>query len=189
MIIDNTNLLIDTDALIKLMDINKRPEDVIRIIKNLFEKLKRKALLHPLVYGKEFIIKTHILSQLINQKIIQVPTIQDIYSNDDIKKQIYIMYVSDFYHQLNAQPIPAVGDDVLTYWNSHESLGESHSVATCVLNECDLFLSDDDDSKTLEKMVEERQMGTLHVYRRSEIIDVEDATELSRSEKRAIAHK
>lgn len=189
MIIDNTNLLIDADALLKLMDINKSTDEVISIINNLFEKLKRKVLLHPLVYANEIITKKHILSQLIIQKIIEVPTIEDIHSNDDIKKQIYIMYVSDFYHQLNAQPIPVVGDDILKYWNSHESLGESHSVATCVLNECDLFLSDDDDSKTLEKMIEERQMGTLHVYRRSEIIDVEDAPELSRSEKRAIAHK
>lgn len=189
MIIDNNNLFVDTDALTKLTEIKKPADEVTHLINKLFKKINKKALLHPLVYGNEVFTDRHILLQLIKQKTIEVPTIEDVYSNDDVKKQYYIMYVSEFYNMLNDQTIPVDGDDVLKYWKAKESLGESHAIAACVLNECDLFLSDDSDSKTLEKMIEKRQMGTLHVYNRSEIVNFDGAAELSRAEKRLITHQ
>ena len=75
---------------------------------------------------------------------------------------------------------------------SRSSLGEVHSVATCLTCGCGIFLSDDNDSKMLQRFIAEKSIGKISVYNRKELVDMhldQGGTKLPRKVRQSLTHR
>ena len=70
------------------------------------------------------------------------------------------------------------------------SLGEIHSLSTCLLCGCGLFLSDDDDSQKIKYIIKQNFGVDIAVHNRQAVVDLlrENGTTLSRHERKSFAH-
>ena len=76
---------------------------------------------------------------------------------------------------------------MFTYWIAGKSLGEIHPVSMRLICGCGIFLSDDDDSKYLKRIVDEDMLGSIEVYDRKEILNQIGSGVLIRPERRTFA--
>ena len=105
---------------------------------------------------------------LFDRGVVAKAEFADIHQNDDGKKAYYTYLVENLYRAISGDALPASlsGESLFTCWMSRSSLGEVHSVATCLTCGCGIFLSDDNDSKMLQRFIAEKSIGKISVYNR-----------------------
>ena len=185
-----TTAAIDNDFLAHALEIRKPPDEVVRILSAVFRDLKVFPIMHPLVYDKEAQKGKPLIRQIFAQ-VIRVLSFEDIHENDPNKMQYYEFLVCELYNKLFGLPLNLKNCDVYTYWRRQSSLGEIHSLAMCLLCNCGIFLSDDEDSKRLQRIVEQCFASHITVYDRQEVREAISAREhsVSRLDLRLFSHK
>ena len=189
MIIDSNSALIDNDFLNHALDMKKSDEEVILIISEIFHELSVEPAIHPLVLENE-VLEKHKASRIFSEKIIKTPTLDDIHENNEAKQLYYANMVQELYKKFTGSELDLRGETVFTFWCRQASLGEIHSLATCLLCGCGIFLSDDKDSLILKRIIEENFLVQIIVHNRQAVVDelrARDST-LSRKDLRALAH-
>ena len=186
---DSKSVLIDNDFLQKALEMNQEEEKILYILSELFCCLELSPVIHPLVREHE-VIDTNITEKVLNN-IIDTPTWQDIHQNNTDKKNYYTFLVMELYTKMFGTNLEMGEKDVFTYWRRRCSLGEIHALATCMLCECGMFLSDDKDSKKLQNIIEYYFSKRINVYTREEIKQIakENDVRLSRKELQSFAHQ
>lgn len=189
-------VLVDNDFICHLSESKLQVEDICNAVIIAMDRLDKQASIHTLVKQHELDIsaqasKNDLINSLISQKILTEVMFFDIFDTDNDKQAYYDLLVQDFYYAQNKEAmILNPGETVLTYWKSQKSLGEIHSLATCIICDCGIFLSDDKDSKKLADYINRKYMGNITIYNRHEFFDLKSiSNELSRSIRRALSHK
>ena len=186
--INSQTALMDNDFLDHLTETQSTKEEIAEIVKKAFDGLRIYAAMHPLVYQKELMC-TEKKAFLFSQQVIRAASFDDIFHGNEEIKRYYCILIPELFKKLTGSELEVEGLDVLTYWKRMLSLGEIHSMATCLICECGIFLSDDHDSKYLKKIIEEEFVATIAVYNRKEFVANLPQGVLTRSEKRSISHE
>lgn len=191
-------VLVDNDFICHLSESKLRVEDICNAVITVMNILGKQASIHTLVKQHELDIsaqasKIGLINSLISQKILTEVMFFDIFDEDEDngKQAYYDLLVQDFYYAQNKESMSLnPGETVTTYWKSQKSLGEIHSLATCIICDCGIFLSDDKDSKKLADYINHKYMGNITIYNRHELFDLEPiSNELSRFIRRSLSHK
>lgn len=175
--INESTALVDTDFVIHIARIKRDCEKICDLLREVFLRLEVDAAVHPLVYDHEMPKTDEIINKFFDDDIIARPSFTEIFDGCDNKDAYYTYVVSELYCRFKGlyQESDYQGldyHDVYTYWEKGESLGEIHSIALCMVFCCGMFLSDDGDSKQIEKFAREVCTGTLRVYNRKDIISI-----------------
>jgi hypothetical protein len=188
--IPQNSAAIDTDFLNHVVSMKCLQSDISAILIKMFSTHSIECIMHPLVYKHE--VQSSKPLFLFTSKIIQVPSLSDIFE-DETQKQYYCeILVPELYKQLTGEVYPIDASNILNQWKSGKSFGEVHTVSMCLLCGCALFLSDDHGSKQLQQIIETTSMGSVKVYNRSEFLDFcseNDSSLLPRATRRAFTHK
>ena len=166
MIIDSTGALVDNDFFYHLTETSVADE---QIFAKFFEDLQVIPFMHELVYKYEFErFATNDQKSLFTNKIINQALFNDIFNQSAAKKKYYKMYMTELYKNLMGAALPVA--DIFTEWKCGMCLGEVHSVVTCLICGCGLFLSDDADSKILEDSITDNPkfLSKVIVYNRND---------------------
>lgn len=131
---------------------------------------------------------------LFDRGIVAKAEFSDIHQNDDSKKAYYAYLVENLYRAISGDALPASlsSESLFARWLSRSSLGEVHSVATCLTCGCGIFFSDDSDSKRLQHFITEKAIGTINVYNRKELIDkhlAQGGAKLPRKVRQSLTHQ
>lgn len=191
MILKNNSVLVDNDFFNHIIETRKEEDKIVAILKEAFTYLNLCASMHPLVYDNE-LIKNDRAICLFAKKVIFKLEFSDILSDDPEKKRYYIILVNELFNSLFGEPLFFSDDEIFTKWVRQKSLGEIHSLSTCLLCGCKLFLSDDKDSKNLKKFIDEKCMGQVSVLNRGEFFEKyiqEGGQNIPRSERRQLTHE
>lgn len=187
--IPQNSAAIDTDFLNHVVSMKCSQSDISTLLDNMFSALSIECIMHPLVYQNE--IQSSKPEFLFTAKIIQVPSLSDIFE-DETQKQYYCeILVPELYKQLTGEVYPIDFKNILNQWQSGKSFGEVHTVSMCLLCGCALFLSDDHGSKQLQQIVETTSMGSVKVYNRSDFLKLYEtnSASLPRTMRRSFTHK
>lgn len=189
--------VVDTDFLLKLsesnLSYNKQASiaKIIEVVEAILSDLDLNMVMHPLVYENELISPNECVCKLFDKKLIEKASFDDILQSDSGKTEYYTYLVMELYHHIHGAPFPFDENDVLCKWCAGKSLGEIHSLSMCLVCECGLFLSDDEDSKKIEVIIRDKFGGCVKVYKRKELIDQHSKakkTLLSHSIRRSLTH-
>ena len=183
--------IVDNDFTNHLVECHLSDQQLVDDLNIMFSGLSLSAVMHPLVYEKELLKDKPRVELLFAQKVFSKAEFTDIFQGDLNKKTYYIQMVKNLYHTLMGEELPADGEDILTYWAYRKSLGEVHSFATCLICGCGVFLSDDEDAKTLKRNLDSVTMDRVNVYSRQEFMDEfmkKDGNRLDRRDRRALTH-
>lgn len=183
--ITSNSAAIDADFLNHIVEINRPAPEIAKILSKILSALGVVAVIHPLVREKEIKLQPDKVKHLLSNSVILSPSFKDIFQDDASKKDYYKLLVRELYRKLSGNILDTGDQDVLTYWITGKSLGEVHSVSMCLICGCGIFLSDDNDSKYLKKIVEADRLGSIDVYDRKEILNQIGREVLIRSERRA----
>ncbi len=188
-------VLVDNDFICHLSESKLKAEDICNSIIAAMNKLDKQATIHTLVKQHELHVsaqanKSDLINSLLTLKILMEVDFTDIFDNDNDKQAYYEFLVQDFFQHLNKESINLKsGETVLTFWKSQKSLGEIHSLTTCIICDCGIFLSDDHDSKKLANYIKRKCMGNITIYNRCEFFDLEPIfKDLPRSIRRSLTH-
>lgn len=188
--IDASSAAVDNDFLNHIAETKLPREDIVRILAEVFSGLRVSGIIHPLVFEKEVLSSDSTISYIFEQGIIGQPPFEDIFGCDKNKEKYYCYLIPELFKSLTGQAFPDP-QNVCTYWVRQQSLGEIHSVGMCLICNCGVFLSDDNDSKALRNIVEAHSLGRINVYNRSDAIAQYEKCEcavLNRKEKRVFSH-
>lgn len=191
MLIDEKTVVIDNDFINHIADTDLDINVIVKDMKILFGHLGVMAIIHPLVYNFETPKCNNKLNQCFEENVVEVVTFDDIFSDEDEKKAYYIYLIKELYYALNGSQLDFSNDEILKKWKSGMSLGEIHSVTTCMVCNCKVFLSDDKDSKILQDYVKQKFLADIIVYNRKEVFDKYIETggnEIGRKERRPLSH-
>ena len=189
--IDEQAAVIDNDFTNHLAETRLADDHLIKVLNTIFSELDLSIIMHPLVYQHELLSDRPRVKMLFDSGVVSKAEFPDIHQNDAGKKAYYIYLVTNLYRALKGEPLPVSGEDIFTYWKRRISLGEVHSVATCLTCGCGIFLSDDGDSKTLQNFVEDQSIGKINVYNRKELVEAhleQGETKLLRKDRQSLAH-
>lgn len=188
--VDSNSVAIDNDFLQKALEMQREEERIIYILSKLFQCIGHNPVIHPLVFQKE-VMHNSITEKLFAQQIIGTPTWEEIHQNNEAKIQYYTYMLLELYNKFWGVPLDLGKSTVFTYWKREKSLGEIHSLAMCLLCNCGMFLSDDDDSQRISKLIESYFNKKIVVYTRENVSDIarNNGIELSRSDLRSFAHR
>ena len=189
MLLNDSVALIDNDFLSKFLSVNdSTEEEIIELSKKVFDSLDYTIAIHPLVYSKEMIGYKGIVDKAIGESIVALIEFKDIHNDESPRKLYYSYLIKDLFKKLNRSEFPNGNMDVWEYWKSQSNLGEIHSTVTCMVCNCGLFLSDDDDSRLLSEIIQNDFSYSIKIYNRKEIIKVakENGVELSRHQTRSL---
>ncbi len=189
--INEKTAIVDNDFTNHLVECRLPDQKLVDALNTMFSGLGLSAVMHPLVYEKELLKDKPRVNLLFNQKVFSKTEFSDIFQGSAARKTYYIQMVRNFYHTLMGEDFPAEGDKVLTYWVRQQNLGEIHSFATCLLCDCGIFLSDDDDSKKLHRSLDRITISKVEVYSRQEFMkkfQAESELTLPRKERQALTH-
>ena len=115
---------IDTDFLNNLAN-TRDNDDIIDLIARFFKALNVEVIMHPLVYEHEKSpVPNLIIEELINEGIIVIPTLSEIFEGKPGGKQYYELMVMQMYRDFTGQKYPV--DDVCGKWKKQCNLGEIH---------------------------------------------------------------
>jgi len=188
--VDKKTAVIDNDF-IEHVSSSKLPNDtLIDTLKTIISELGLDVVVHPLVYENEVRKTVPRVKQLFEQKVMSKADYSFL-DSDPAKKTYYCILVAELYKSLMGEKLPANGEDIFTFWVRSHSLGEIHSVSMCLICGSGIFLSDDKDSKKLELLIEEKSLGSIKVYNRTELIDEhidKGETEIKRAIRRSLTH-
>ncbi|MBQ7628147.1 MAG: hypothetical protein IJS85_04265 [Clostridiales bacterium] len=181
--------LIDNDFLVKLTEIKGTTQEVVSLISRAFNDANLEVRMHELVYINEFglIALKEPAKSIFEECVIGKLLMSDIFA-DSNKKKYYEFCVKELYFRKNQQFFPF---DDITVWKRKANLGEIHSVSACLTCSYGLFLSDDNDSKELNRIVRETHLGeSIRIYDREEFINnMIKSGSLNSKEKHKFKHK
>ncbi len=190
--LNKNTVLVDTDFIINIIETKLEVDVIIKNLNELFAHLEVSAVIHPLVHEKEIPQNNQKLNRIFDEGSIKIMTFDDIFNGDKDKKAYYIYIFKELYNSLWGTPIQLQDDEVFTKWMSSKSLGEIHSITTCVICEAKVFLSDDGDSKHLRDHIKNNLMVEITVYDRKELFDEylkTGGTQIPRKERQKMAHE
>ena len=172
MAIQKQTAAVDTDFLLHLVTTDGLGDDRCEIIAELFEKMLVEPIMHGLVHDYELQKPAQrptapdaaLALELFAAEVVAVKPLEDIVGEDPDARDYYKLVFSELYQDVKKKAPPI--DDILTEWTYHESLGEVHSAVMCVFLDCGLFLSDDNDSRTLKTSVLTKFNFNVTVYDR-----------------------
>lgn len=188
MVIDKNSALVDNDFVSHVSEIDRLKEEVADITKRILSELKVSAVMHPLVYDNELLPNERILF-LFTEGVFHKTSFPEIFQGDKNKETYYCFLVPELYRKMNGPSYDSKDQTVLTYWAKQQSLGEIHSMATCLVCGCGLFLSDDRDSKNLRDTIAKEYQETITVYNREDVIKHIPTVSTTRAERKAFSHK
>lgn len=188
MAMKNDTALVDNDFLDHVSEINRPQAEATQIIKKALAGLGVDVVMHPCVFHYE-LMETPLKKALFNEKIIKKLSFDEILLGDPDRKTYYSFLILELYNKLTGNKLDTGDKDVFTYWKRGASLGEVHSMTTCLICGYGLFLSDDRDSKILKNLIEQDYSESITVYNRSDVISNIPADVLKRNEARAFSHK
>ncbi len=184
---------IDNDFVMHLAEINWTMKELNEKVGVFFSSMDICPIMHELVYtnemqgGADFKDKTKAMSffqnNIINEKKMNS------FLETNAKKKYYEMVFKEIYRDLKGN-LPAGIKNIFVDWVAHSSLGETHTVAMCCVLECDIFLSDDGDSKQLATILENKKAFSINVYNRSDAMKelVKDYSKLNKHDRRTLKH-
>jgi len=183
---ENQTVAVDTDFILHLAEMKNC--DPISLARRFFEALRFSPVLNETLFVHELEPLSATVQLFFEQEIIHV-----LYFIGDLtnEKRVYFeRVVRDIYYRLKGDQYPL--SSVFSGWEKKSSFGEIHSVAMCILMQLHIFLSDDKDSKIIERIVR-NSMGrnsSVTVLTRADAVGIipEDSS-LSRAEKRKIGHQ
>lgn len=191
--IDCTTAAVDNDFICHLSEANLPENTLIEKLKIIFSELGFTAIIHPMVYDNEVMHSKERIKLLFSEKIIQKVEFSEIFEDDDSKKAYYIMLVKELFKSLYRGDVLDIADEnILEFWRRRMSLGEIHSIAMCLTCGCNIFLSDDDDSKKLLRIIKNKFRNSIKVYDREELIEkhlLEGETTIPRDIRKSLSHK
>ena len=179
--------LIDNDFLEHIVEINRGPEEKVEMMKKAFRSLSISAAMHPLVFEKE-LVKAQTRLCFFDTGVVDRLLFSDCFAEDSDEESYYCWLVPELYKKFMGKELGAEHKDVLTYWISHESFGEVHSMAMCLVCGCAMFLSDDRGSKMLRGIIEREYSETIRVYNRKDFVAQMPDGVFSRSERKSFSH-
>ena len=191
MIIDAHTAVVDNDFVNHLAESRIADDILVSVMTTAFSDLGVNATMHPLVYTKEVMHDNKRVSLLFQNKVIEKAEFSDIFSGSSAKKSYYLLLVSELYHSFTGDKLGATGEDILSYWVRQQSLGELHSLAMCLLCQCGMFLSDDNDSKKIGRLIEQKSLGKVIIYNRREFFEkhsIEGNTFIKKEHRRSLTH-
>jgi len=184
---------IDNDFVMHLAEIDWLQEELNDKVRILFLDIKVIPIMHELVYinelenGADCNNKTRALS-FFSHGIMRKKEMSS-FLDTNAKKKFYEIVLKEIYRDFKGD-FPKGINDVFKDWRAQTSLGETHTVAMCFIIGCDLFLSDDDDSKKLARILENKRAFKVNVYKREEVIDnfKAELKDLNKHDRRTIKH-
>ena len=191
MIINNSSVVIDNDSLCHLADTNLPEDTIVRDVKRLFEGYNSVAIVHPLVYKNEVPPSNHTINRFFDEKIIQAPKIEDVYQSDELKKQYYILTLLDLYRSYFGVELEIPEDEIFLTWKKKCSLGELHSLVMCLVCDCQIFISDDKDSKAIKTLIESKLHTSIKVFDRKEAFNnlpQDEKQKIPSAERKRLSH-
>lgn len=188
--IDSASAMIDNDFLDHSVSMKASCEDVVRILSEIFLELGVDPMIHPLVMKHEVLNDSKRIKTVLSENIIKLPAFEDIHHNDTNRKAYYSFLVSELYKKFTGYSLDFGENDVFSFWKKGHSLGEIHSLSTCLLCGCGVFLSDDGDSQILRNIIKQTFAVDIAVHNRKAVINLisEKGTNLSRSDRRSFSH-
>lgn len=192
MIVNDKTALVDNDFICHISETRLPCEKIVDAMTRILAKLEKCAAIHTLVKQKELLLSStgseDVVDLLFSNGIISVAEFSDIFQGDTAKERYYNMLVRNFYSVINTDEINDV-NDILTFWKAKKSLGEIHSLATCIVCGCCIFLSDDKDSKKIAGYIKSKSIGDIVVLDREELVNLEKvSSEFNRAERKKLAH-
>lgn len=183
---------VDTDFANKLAESRIGIKNVIEKLTLIFGELKLDAIVHPLLYENELFFnnKAEITEMFLSGVLRKIDFI-DIFNEDDKKILYYKYIVSELYNVINGEPFPFSDEEILIRWQADKSLGEVHTLSMCMVIDCGIFLSDDNDSKKLSNYIQLNLGGNIVVYDRKELVEKhvdEGVTSIIRRERQSLTH-
>ena len=182
--------MIDNDFLDHATGMEVSCDDIARVLAEIFCELNVDPMIHPLVMQNEVLRDSAKIKTVLSQDIIKTPTLEDIHHNDPDRIAYYSFLVLELYKKLTGYELEMGEATVFTFWRRRISLGEIHSLSTCLLCGCGVFLSDDGDAQKIKDIIKERFATDIAVHNRQAIVTLlrEKGTILSRKELRSFAH-
>lgn len=189
--IDSTCAAIDNDFIGHLAESELSEKDLIDSLSTIFKELNITAIIHPLVHKNELLLDKRRICLFFDENLVKCVDYSSIFSDNLDKKAYYFHLVAEFFGYLNNEDLPVQGEDILCFWEKNKSLGETHSLAMCLVMPCGLFLSDDEDSQKLRKYIYRHSIGKVRVYDRKTLIDEhfkKGESKIKREKRRSLAH-
>lgn len=190
--IDEYSVAVDTDFVNHMVETKISDEEICRYWKLALDELSLTAIVHPMVLQHEFMLPLSAsVQKLFDEHVVSKVDFTDIFQGDREKEAYYIFLVKELYFHLKSISYPIPEQRILIEWKRKQSLGEIHSVAMCLVCGCGLFLSDDNDSKHLRRIIEQNMLGVIEVYSREEFFEhhsKNSSVRIPRKVRRSLTH-
>lgn len=189
--INENCVAVDNDFINHIAESKLKIEVIIQDLKALFAHFGLIAVIHPLVYKNEVPDNNVKLNQIFQENVIEKIDFDDIFDGDDEKKIYYIYVIRELYSALTGESLGFSDDEIFTKWIRERSLGELHSITMCLVCGSKMFLSDDKDSKSLQKYANQKFIDKITVYNRKEIFEEyikTGGTDIKRADRVRLAH-
>ena len=187
-VLDENCACIDTDFLIHISETKCTVNDLLKYLAIAFEKQNLCGVMHPLVYEKELPKDFPVIQEIFKNNIVHVVSLKEIFAGEDgeDRRAYYSFLVPELFKKLNGADLPFI--NIFNDWKHKCSLGEVHSISLCLTCGCKLFLSDDNDSKRLWRLIES-DFGGFEVLTRSDFFNSSKLEgSLPRAIRRQLAH-
>lgn len=187
-VLDENCACVDTDFLIHIAETRCNVVELLKYLAIAFEKQNLFGVMHPLIYEKELPRDRPVIQKIFKEEIIQVVDLDGLFTGEsgEDRKAYYSFLVPELFKKLKGTAFPV--KDIFNDWKRKCSLGEVHSIALCLVYGCALFLSDDDDSKRLQKL-SEADFGIVTVLSRSAFFNSNELkNEIPRPIRRQLSH-
>ncbi len=113
--LDNNSALVDADFMFHVSEINRSAPEISEMLKVAFEAVGIVAVIHPLVYEKE-LCKNEKITAIFNAGIVSTITLDEIFGDNEVKKEYYKSVVLDLYRSLKGEDLDLGKESVFTYW-------------------------------------------------------------------------
>ncbi len=189
--VNDKTVAVDNDFISHISDTSMNIDDIIKNTREIFMHFDMVAIIHPLVYKYEVPIGNQRFNKIFDAQVIQIIEFKDVFPENSEEKLYYIYLVKELFGSLSGEQMPFSDDEILCSWIRGKSLGEIHSLSMCLICDSSLFLSDDNDSKKLKKIIEQKNLGKINVYNRKELMETyrsSGGNSVSRTDLRRLAH-
>lgn len=162
---------IDNDFLCHLMetDLTKagyQQESLHDFISEFLRQISPEVVMHCVVYENELMYSSNsqtlrtAAKQLFDEGVIRKYDWNEIFP-DAVREKYYEMVLEDLYESWKGEPFPVV--NWKQDWQRKSSLGETHTIAMCVMIGCRIFLSDDKGAAALAGILDQKLADGIQV--------------------------